>query len=151
MDNEKVSDLLNVEPDTTDETPQEIVKVDRVELDLSSDDCKQQLKEMHKQQDFDLVRCTMINLLEQGQEVIGNAINVAQASESPRAFEVVSGLMKNLSEISNSLLDAHEKAEKIMKKEATNNQHQQTNIQNAVFVGSMKELTKQIREENGRE
>ena len=71
-------------------------------------------------------------------------IDLAKASEHPRAFEVVSQLTKTLVDANKDLLDIQKKV-KDLKKEDEKEQPQQ--VTNALFVGSTAELQKMI---NGR-
>ncbi len=93
--------------------------------------------------DYEISRNNMRLLLQQGQEALNNAIEVAKQSEHPRAFEVVGNLMKQLADINQQLLDLHQQKQKLdtpkdgVKKEVTNN--------NVIFTGSTSELNKLIK------
>ena len=91
--------------------------------------------------DFETTRSNIHSLLQQGQDALYHALEVAKQSEHPRAFEVVGGLVKHLSDINAQLLDLHKRKQSIeapTKKEAaiTNN--------NAIFVGSTSDLSKML-------
>lgn len=92
--------------------------------------------------DFDQSRKNLNILLMQGEDALMGALEVAKASEHPRAFEVVGNLMKQLADVNQQLLDLHkqkqqlENASESGKKGVTNN--------NAIFVGSTTELNKLI-------
>ena len=66
-------------------------------------------------------------------------MKVASESDSPRAFEVVSQLLKTATEANKELLDVHKQMKDIEKDET---KKQVTN--NAFFVGSTKELQDMI-------
>jgi len=93
--------------------------------------------------DYEKTRHNMHNLLEQGNEALQRAIDVAMGSEHPRAFEVVGGLLKQLSDMNQQLLELSEKKLKMSSKKeekeggVTNN--------NAFFVGSTSDLNKLLR------
>jgi hypothetical protein len=80
----------------------------------------------------------------QGEDALMGALEVAKASEHPRAFEVVGTLMKQLADVNQQLLDLHRQKAKLDEpvkgvgggKQVTNN--------NAIFVGSTTELNKMI-------
>jgi len=78
-----------------------------------------------------------------------HALEVAKASEHPRAFEVVGNLMKQLSDVNAQLLDLHEKKQKLdlpaAKKEEAS---KQVTNNNAIFVGSTAELNKMLQNMN---
>lgn len=92
--------------------------------------------------DFETTRSNLHSLLIQGQDALFHALEVAKQSEHPRAFEVVGGLMKNISDINSQLLDLHKKKQAIEaptiedRKTVTNN--------NAIFVGSTSDLSKML-------
>lgn len=91
--------------------------------------------------DFETTRSNLHSLLQQGQDALYHALEVAKQSEHPRAFEVVGGLVKHLSDVNTQLLDLHKRKQTIeapTKKEAsvTNN--------NAIFVGSTSDLSKML-------
>lgn len=94
------------------------------------------------QDDFDVARNNLHILLLDGQQALQSALDVAQQSEHPRAFEVVGNLIKQLADINQQLLDLHQQKQKLdepkgeAKKQVTNN--------NAIFVGSTSELNKLI-------
>lgn len=100
--------------------------------------------------DYDTTRSNLHSLLAQGQDALLHALEIAKSSEHPRAFEVVGGLMKQLSDINSQLLDLSEKRQKLIDKNKPaegNNQPQVTN-NNAIFVGSTHELNKMLKDMN---
>ena len=52
-------------------------------------------------------------LIELGQDAAERAATVAEESESPRAYEVLSTLLKTMSDMNIQMLDIHEKKKKI--------------------------------------
>ena len=62
--------------------------------------------------DYELARTTLISLLNQGMTAVSGAISLAKESESPRVYEATGAFIKTLSEISASLMDLSEKAQK---------------------------------------
>lgn len=97
--------------------------------------------------DYEKTRNNLHTLLEQGKEALFYALEVAKQSEHPRAFEVVGGLMKQLSDINHQLLDLSEKRQK-MSKPSLSSDNKVTN-NTAVFVGSTDELNKMIQKMSG--
>ena len=65
---------------------------------------------------------------------------VANQSESPRAYEVLATMMKNLADMNKDLLELQKRKIDLQPKETTQN----LNIDKAVFVGSTAELVKMI-------
>lgn len=97
--------------------------------------------------DYDKTRANLHSLLAQGQEALMHALEVAKASEHPRAFEVVGNLVKQLSEVNAQLLDIHEKKQKLDGKTDKKDEVSTKNVtnNNAIFVGSTTELNKMIK------
>lgn len=95
--------------------------------------------------DANHVRSNMYSLLQQGQDALHYALELAKQSDSPRAFEVVGTLMKNLSDMNLQLLDTHEKKQKLAGKKTDESQGPQKVVNNSiVFQGSTKELHQMI-------
>jgi len=97
--------------------------------------------------DFEMVRQTYHDLLSKGGSSLEDMMEVAKATEHPRAFEVLSGMMKNMADISGNLMDMHKK-----KKEFHTNDKAPVAIEggttNNVFVGSTTELQRMLQEVN---
>ena len=79
----------------------------------------------------------------QGQSALQSALDVAQSSEHPRAFEVVGNLMKQLADVNQQLLDLHRQKQKLDEPSTKDDPKKITN--NAIFVGSTAELNKLIK------
>ena len=59
--------------------------------------------------DYEYSRETYYDLLEKGRGSLEDMIEVARASEHPRAYEVLSGMIKNLSDVNDKLMDLNKK------------------------------------------
>lgn len=93
--------------------------------------------------DYKTTRSNLHSLLMTGQEALNRALEIADSSENPRAFEVVGNLMKQLADINQQLLDLHNQKQKldtVQQKDVTT----QNITNNAVFVGSTTELSKYL-------
>jgi len=93
--------------------------------------------------DYDYSRETYYDLLEKGREAMEDMIHVARESEHPRAYEVLSNMIKNLSDVNDKLMDLNKK-----NKEMTQQPKQVENQQNNFFVGSTADLQKMLQNEN---
>jgi hypothetical protein len=94
--------------------------------------------------DFSFARQNIRTLAEQGQVAVNEILQVAKATQHPRAFEVAATLIKNMSDINKDLMDLQKKKNDLLpKREETI-----VNVDKAVFVGSTKDLIKQIKQEN---
>lgn len=92
--------------------------------------------------DYNKTRDNLHSLLNQGQEALYHALEVAKQSEHPRAFEVVGELMSKLATVNGQLLDLTEKKQKLVTKKEKEGPQNITN--NAIFVGSTNELKKML-------
>jgi hypothetical protein len=104
--------------------------------------------------DYDRTRANLYGLLQQGQDALMHALEIAKSSEHPRAFEVVGNLMNQLADINEQLLRLHERKQKLDNpkdnKESKGETKTVTN-NNAIFVGSTSELNKLIKNMNSGE
>ena len=92
--------------------------------------------------DYNYSRQTYYDLIEKGKESLDLMVEVARESVHPRAFEVLSGMIKNVSEVNDKLMDLNKKnkdisADDIKKIEATTNN---------LFVGSTAELQRMLQD-----
>lgn len=93
--------------------------------------------------DYEKTRGNLHTLLQQGQDALFHALEVAKQSEHPRAFEVVGNLMKNLSDINHQLLDLHAKKQ-TLEAPAKKEESAKSVTNNSIFVGSTAELSKLV-------
>ena len=67
---------------------------------------------------------------------------IARDGQHPRAFEVLSGLMKNLADMNKDLLEIQKRKKDLAPKAESQNN---LNIDKAVFVGSTAQLVKMLK------
>ena len=94
--------------------------------------------------DYDYSRSTYYELIEKGKESLDLMMEVARESEHPRAFEVLSGLIKNLADTNDKLMELNKKHKEVLKEELP--QHKQI-TNNNVFLGSTTDLQRLLRNE----
>jgi len=94
--------------------------------------------------DFEMVRQTYHDLLAKGGSSLEDMMEVARATEHPRAFEVLSGMMKNMADISGNLMDMHKKRKEFHTTDKPAAIAGTTN--NNVFVGSTTELQRMLQD-----
>lgn len=87
--------------------------------------------------DYDYSRDTYYDLIEKGRESLELMIEVARESEHPRAFEVLSGMIKNISDVNDKLMDLNKKNKEISQTPQTD---QKAITNNNVFIGSTTDL-----------
>lgn len=88
--------------------------------------------------DYDYSRDTYYELIEKGRESLDLMIEVARESEHPRAFEVLSNMIKNVSDVNDKLMDLNKKNKEITQSKTFDDQKSITN--NNVFIGSTTDL-----------
>jgi len=93
--------------------------------------------------DYEYSRDTYYELLEKGKESLELMVEVARESEHPRAFEVLSNMMKNMADINDKLMDLNKKNKDINKEEVK----QVANTTNNVFLGSTADLQRLLNDD----
>jgi hypothetical protein len=100
-------------------------------------DTKSILSDIKK--DYEYARGNMYSIIEKGQEALNGILELAQETESPRAYEVVGQLIKNVSDSTEKLIELQKKLKDI---EEVKHSSGPTSVTNAIFVGSTTELSK---------
>ena len=94
--------------------------------------------------DYEYSRETYYDLLEKGRSSLEDMIEVARSSEHPRAYEVLAGMIKNLSDVNDKLMDLNKKNKDINKEEV---KQIAGNTTNNVFLGSTADLQRLLQNE----
>ena len=94
--------------------------------------------------DYEYSRETYYDLLEKGRNSLEDMIEVARSSEHPRAYEVLSGMIKNLSDVNDKLMDLNKKNKDMNREEVK----QIASTTNNVFLGSTADLQKLLQNED---
>ena len=90
--------------------------------------------------DYKYARENLYTIIEKGQESLNTLVDVAQQSQHPRAFEVVSQLVKTLSDTNKDLLELQKKI-KVINKDI---QEGPKTVNNSLYVGNTADLQKFI-------
>jgi len=96
--------------------------------------------------DYDYSRDKYKGILDRGEEALDGMMQLASESEHPRAYEVLSGMLKNMADVTDKLMDLQKK-----KKELTKEEEKQIPpglTQNNVFVGSTTDLQRMLLDNN---
>ena len=128
-----MEEMLDIEISTTPEPAPKPVK----------DQSKDTSEDVEK--DYEYTRGQLYNLIDKGQEAIQGALEVAQESGHPRAFEVATNAMKQVADMTDKLMDLQKKVKDL--DEEKKGPSKVTN--NAMFVGSTSELQKMLKQMNG--
>ena len=102
-------------------------------------------EEKNVDNDYKYSRDTYYELVEKGKQSLELMIEVARESEHPRAFEVLSVMIKNISDVNDRLMDLNKKKKDIDKKDEVK---KIANTTNNLFVGSTTELQKLLKNES---
>jgi hypothetical protein len=93
--------------------------------------------------DFEFARQTYHDLLQKGSYALEEMMEVARATEHPRAFEVFSNMMKHVADINGNLIDLHKKKKAYDQVEQTKALPQGQTTNN-LFVGSTADLQRML-------
>jgi|TARA_B100000029_G_scaffold450305_1_gene474179 hypothetical protein len=96
------------------------------------------------QRDYEYSRAQLYSLVEKGQEAVDGILDVADQSQSARAYEVAGQLIKHVADTADKLMDLQKKVKDIEEVDTKNNTTNVTN--NALFVGSTAELQKMLKQ-----
>ena len=92
--------------------------------------------------DYKYARENLKEIIDSAQQSIADLASIASTSESPRAYEVLSTMMKTIVDANKDLLDIHKSVKKL--KEDTDSAPK--NVTNALFVGSTWDLMNLIKD-----
>ena len=92
--------------------------------------------------DYEYSRGNFYSIIEKGQEAINSVLELAQETESPRAYEFAGQLIKNVSDATDKLMELQKKLKDI---EEVKHSSGPTSVTNALFVGSTTELSKLLK------
>ena len=98
------------------------------------------------QNDYEKSRDTYYDLIDKGKDALEMMMEEARESEHPRAFEVLSGLMKNIADVNDKVMDLNKKHKDINREEPTKQVENQTT--NNMFIGSTADLQKMLQQAN---
>jgi hypothetical protein len=130
---DEISNSLGLAPvENTDNKAPSTVVIEHV-----SDD------EERADKDYQYARENFYNVIETGTKALEDMLDVAKASEHPRAYEVVSTIMKTLVDANKDLVAMSEKKAGPKKNEQVEDKG---TVNNNLFVGSTTELQAMLRD-----
>ena len=136
---DKLSDAFGVDPIREDEKKnnskalKKIEKVNEIAKPI-------QVEKEHVDDDVEYVRNNIRNLIDKGSEALEDLLWLAKSTEHPRVYEVLSQLLKTISDQNKDLIDINQKTKP--KEEVPTSPAQ---IQNAMFIGSTADFLKALR------
>jgi len=90
-------------------------------------------------EDYSYARDNLYNLIERGNDALEGILELAKEMEHPRAYEVASGLIKNVSDTTMELLKMQKELKNMKEGDAP-----KTNVNN-LYVGSTAELQEMLK------
>jgi hypothetical protein len=126
--NKNLSEIFDIEP------VEEVTQIQTMPVVVETSDVVET--------DSNYARENIKTLIDTGNKALNDLAYVANQSESPRAYEVLANMMKNLTEMNKDLLQLQKtKRELAPQSEVSKG----VSIDKAVFVGSTTELLKMIK------
>ena len=83
-------------------------------------------------------------LVMKGQEAVDGILDVARASDHPRAYEVAGQLIKNVADTADKLIDLQKKMKEL---DADEKKSGPSTVNNTMFIGSTAELQKMLKKQ----
>ena len=139
MSKDKMSEILDLEP--LDD------KSNGGGLPIQYHENKQVNEDEQVDADLKYVRENLYDLISSGSSAIDQMMAIADQSQHPRAYEVLSNMIRQMVETNKDLLDMHEKKKKISDKK----EEQSSTVNNNLFVGSTKDVLELIQKSNENE
>ena len=124
---------------------EEALNVDTEVVETNIEPRKNQLEKTDKNdsdKDYEYSRAQLYSLVEKGQEAVNGILELAQESDSARAYEVAATTIKAVADTTDKLIDLQQKM-----KDLEADPKGPTNVTNALFVGSTAELSKLIKKQ----
>ena len=125
-----IDEALDITSETVESTPVKKEKPDR-------------LTKTDIDKDYQYSRGQLYSIIEKGQETLDGVMELAQETNSPRAYEVAGQLIKNVSDATDKLIDLQKKLKDLNAEDKKGPSHI-TN--NALIVGTTAELQKLIKQ-----
>ena len=122
-----IAESLDLEPIVDEPKPVQAV----VEVDDTAGQSERDLK---------YSRENLYHLIERGRDALDGILDLANQSQSPRAYEVAGQIIKVVSDTNRDLVDLQKKAKDLFAEDGLKS----GNVTNNLFVGNTSELTKLI-------
>ena len=132
---DNMEDLFDIEVESTDIEPSKPKPPVKEEKDDQT-------------KDYEYTRGSLYSLIDKGREALDGALEVAQESGHPRAYEVAVNAMKQVADASDKLIDLQKKMKDL---EAPTKKSINSKTTNNLFVGSTADLQKMLKQINKQE
>ena len=117
------------------------------ELEKHVEKVKPQLKKSEEgdvKQDYETSRAALHMLVMKGQEAVDGILDVARASDHPRAYEVAATTIKSVADTADKLIDLQKKMKEL---DAEDKKNSPSTVNNTMFVGSTADLQKMLKKQ----
>ena len=94
--------------------------------------------------DYEVSRAALHSLVMKGQQAVDGILDVAEASDHPRAYEVAGQLIKNVADTADKLIDLQKKMKDL---DAEDKKNAPSTVNNTMFIGSTAELQKMLKKQ----
>ena len=123
-------------------------------LDIAIDDVSTEITQMipitkgtqevsqDAEKDYEYTRGELYRLISQGQEAVQGALEVAQESGHPRAYEVAVNAIKQVSDITDKLVDLQHKMKNLGKEDKKAGP---TTVNNTMFIATTADLQQMLK------
>ena len=139
---EDLDKTFNIQPDEV-ESLEIIEKKPKIKPLVLSD------KSEDREKDYQYARAQLYDIVEKMQESLNTAMEVAQESEHPRAFEVCFQGAKHAADVVDKINDLHQKMKSLEVEEVKVQQHNST-TNNVFMSGSTAELINMLKEQKNK-
>lgn len=131
---ESIENELNIETS--------IVRPETAEVEVLKSAEVDNRKTIDVKKDYEYTRANLYALIDKGQEAITGIMELAQESDSARAYEVAGQLIKSTADVADKLIDLQKKMGELTGPRIEPHSNNVTN--NTVFVGSTTEVLNHI-------
>ena len=131
MSDETLNDFLGVEDENSMEPYEEEPLTPVVQKETVSENVTD---------DYTDSRKSLKNLIERGERAIDKMVQVANESESPRAFEVLGNYLKTMAEMNRSLMELNKDVKDITQEKAEGPETVNNTQNNYIYSGSTEDL-----------
>lgn len=149
MNEEKIASVLGLKPlsevlnNDEDTSKTELLTVDEMFGDLVEH--KEIEEDSESVKDIDLAKKNIESIIKQGDDSLVEIISIAKQSQSPRAFEVVSNLMKTLLDANKDFVEMSMKKKYAVDEMNAPKEAAQTNVTNNNLIVSTADLLKMLK------
>lgn len=144
MAKKKLEESLDIEPVVDVIEDKDITPKKPIEIKVH-DDVRANMRNAEQNADYSDVRSNLKNIIDNGMVAIDGILSVASEGDSPRAYEVVSQLIKSVSEANKELMNLHQQMQELEESSGTGKQNASSITNNSIFVGSTKDLQELVK------